>query len=232
LLSNHNDPDLPNRLSYLRDVAIKENAKWASLLGVNQSAAITCVKPSGNVSQLVDAASGIHPRYSRFYIRTNRGNKIEPVAQFLYMTGIPTEDDVMKPDTGWVFSFPIKAPEHAITRDQVTALDQLRLWLVYADNWCEHKPSITVYVREEEWDEVGVFVYNNFDKMSGVSFLPYDNGTYQQAPYTECSEQEYYLAQTDMPQSIDWDNLTIYESEDTTTGTHELACTAGQCDLI
>lgn len=231
LLSDHNDPDLAERLGYLQECAIEENEKWAELLGINPAAAITCVKPSGTVSQLVDAASGIHPRYSSFYIRTNRGNKIDPVAQFMYMQGIPTEDDVMKPDSTYVFSFPIKAPDNAVTRDQVTALDQLRLWLAYAEHWCEHKPSITVYVREHEWDEVGTFVYNNFDRMSGVSFLPYDTGTYQQAPYQEITQEEYLIANDEMPVSLDWNYLTLYEQEDSTTGSQELACTAGGCEI-
>lgn len=232
LLSDHNDPDLAERLGYLQTVAIEENAKWAKLLGINPAAAITCVKPSGTVSQLVDAASGIHPRYAKFYVRTNRGNKIDPVAQFLYMQGIPTEDDVMKPDTTWVFSFPIKAPEHSITRDQVSALDQLKLWLCYAEHWCEHKPSITVYVREEEWAEVGAFVYEHFDRMSGVSFLPYDTGTYQQAPYQEINEALFTELDMEMPSMLNWDYLTAYELEDQTTGTHELACTANGCEVV
>jgi ribonucleotide reductase class II len=233
LLSDHNDPDLAERLGYLQECAIEENEKWARLLGINQSTAITCCKPSGTVSQLVDAASGIHPRYSEYYIRTNRGNKIDPISQFLYMQGIPTEDDVMKPDETMVFSYPIKSPDRAILRNDITAIDQLKLWLAYAEHWCEHKPSITVYVRDNEWDEVGVFVYNHFDKMSGVSFLPFDNGSYQQAPYQEIDRDTYLELVNEMPSKIDWNLLTLYESEDYTTGSQELACSAnGGCEIL
>ncbi len=231
LLSDYNDPDLPELLHYLQACVIEENEKWAALLGINSSTATTCVKPSGTVSQLVDASSGIHPRYAKYYIRTNRGNKIDPLAQFLYMSGIPAEDDIMKPDHSFVFSFPVKTPEHAITRDQVTALDQLRLWQVYADHWCEHQPSITVQVRDHEWPEVGAYVYNHFDSISGVSFLPYDTGIYQQAPYQEIDAEAYEIAIQEMPNKLDWDLLTAYESEDHTQGLQELACTAGACEI-
>ncbi len=167
LLNDYNDLNLNDRLAYLRDITIQTNKFWSDILGINQSTSITVVKPSGTVSQLVNSASGIHPRYSKYYIRTNRGNKIDPIAQFMYMQGIPTEDDIMKPDTTMVFSFPIKSPDGAVVRDQITALDQLKLWLTYAEYWCEHKPSITVYVRDEEWDDVGKFVYPHFARMYG-----------------------------------------------------------------
>lgn len=231
LLNDASDPDLPERLGYLQECVIEENTKWAQWLGINPSTATTAVKPSGNLSQLVDSASGIHPRFSEYYVRTNRGTKIDPISQFLYMSGIPTEDDVMQPDRGWVFSYPIKSPEGAITRHDLTAIDQLKLWLIYAQHWCEHKPSITVYVRDHEWNEVGTFVYDHFDKMSGVSFLPFDNGTYQQAPYTECSKEEYEALLTNMPEVLNWDLLSQYEQDDWTTGAQELACVAGQCEI-
>lgn len=231
LLNDASDPDLPERLGYLQECVIEENTKWAQWLGINPSTATTAVKPSGNLSQLVDSASGIHPRFSEYYVRTNRGTKIDPISQFLYMSGIPTEDDVMQPDRGWVFSYPIKSPEGAITRHDLTAIDQLKLWLIYAQHWCEHKPSITVYVRDHEWNEVGTFVYDHFDKVSGVSFLPFDNGTYQQAPYTECSKEEYEALLTNMPEVLNWDLLSQYEQDDWTTGAQELACVAGQCEI-
>lgn len=228
---NETAVDLPEVLERLRQVAIDTNAEWAEKLGINPATAITCVKPSGTVSQLVDSASGIHPRYSEYYVRTNRGSKNDPVAQFLAMQGIPVEDEVRNPDTTYVFSYPMKSPDGAITRDQVSALDQLRLWLTYAEFWCEHKPSITVYVRDEEWLEVGAFVYKHFDKMSGVSFLPHSDHVYQQAPYSEIDEATYNALIAEMPTSIDWDLLEAYEREDSTTGTHELACSAGNCEI-
>jgi len=230
ILSDHRAASA--HLTTLKECAIDTNIEWAEKLGIEPSRAITCVKPSGTVSQLVDAASGIHPRHSKYYIRTNRGNKTDPVAQFMAASGIPFEDDIMNPDTTWVFSFPIKAPEGAVTIADRSALDQLRLWLSYQENWCEHKPSITVHVREDEWLEVGAFVYKHFDLISGISFLPKDDHSYQQAPYQEISEEEYEKLVAEMPDGLDWDALTTFELEDSTETTKELACFAGACEVL
>lgn len=229
--SYHPTAVLRSVLQELRQVAIDTNAEWAEKLGINPSTAITCVKPSGTVSQLVDAASGIHPRWSDYYIRTNRASKSDPVAQFLYWQSVPAEDELLHPDTTMVFSYPMKAPPGSITRHQVTALDQLNLWLVYAEHWCEHKPSITVYVRDEEWLEVGAFVYKHFDRMSGVSFLPHSDHAYKQAPYQDITEAEYERLTAEMPDSLNWEELPTFELEDSTEGMRELACVAGGCEI-
>lgn len=218
-------------LRELKDVSIDTNREWAARLGINPSAAITCVKPSGTVSQLVDSASGIHPRYSQYYIRTVRADKKDPLAKMMVDLGFPVEDDVTKPEHNYVFSFPMQAPEGSIMRDDLDALEQLELWKIYAEHWCEHKPSITVYVREDEWLKVGAWVYENFDIVSGVSFLPHTNHIYRQAPYQECTEEEYFKALDLMPKNIDWSNLFKYETENNTTVTHELACSNGVCEL-
>jgi ribonucleoside-diphosphate reductase alpha chain len=223
--------DLEWLLEQLKEVAIETNREWAERLGINPSSAITCVKPSGTVSQLVDSASGIHPRYSQYYIRTVRADKKDPLAQYMVEQGFPVEDDVTKPDSNYVFSFPIKAPEASIMRNDMTALEQLELWKIYALHWCEHKPSITVYVREEEWLAVGDWCFNNFDILSGVSFLPHTDHIYRQAPYQEITEQEYNEWLTIMPESIDWSKLEEFENEDNSTISHELACSAGHCEL-
>lgn len=230
------DPDdptvnLPLVLAELRNVAVETNAEWAENLGINAATAITCVKPSGTVSQLVMSGSGIHPWYSKYFVRTNRASKNDPVAQFLEFYGVPAEDELQHPDSTMVFSYPLKAPEGAVVRDHVTALDQLRLWLTYAEAWCEHKPSITVYVREDEWLEVGAFVFEHFDRMSGVSFLPHSDHVYKQAPYQPIDEAEYERLVAEMPKSLDWDLLKEFEKEDTTEGTKELACVAGVCEI-
>jgi len=224
--------DLPHILEYLKNVAIATNTDWAARLGIPTSAAITCVKPSGTVSQLVDSASGIHARHSDYYIRTVRGDNKDPLTQFMIDQGIPHEPDVMKPDSTTVFSFPQKSPEGAITRNDMTALEQLELWLVYQRHWCEHKPSITVTVRDHEWMEVGAWVYKHFDEVSGVSFLPHSDHTYQQAPYQECSEREYLDALALMPERIDWSKLSEYETEDTSKGTSTFACAGGSCEIV
>ena len=224
--------DLPNILEHLKNVAIATNADWANKLGVPVSAAITCVKPSGTVSQLVDSASGIHARHSAYYIRTVRGDNKDPLTQFMIDQGIPHEPDVMKPDSTTVFSFPQKSPEGAITRNDMTALEQLELWLVYQRHWCEHKPSVTVTVRDHEWMAVGARVYEHFDEVSGVSFLPHSDHTYQQAPYQECSEREYLDALALMPERIDWSKLSEYETEDTSKGTSTFACAGGSCEIV
>jgi ribonucleoside-triphosphate reductase len=217
-------------LEKLKETAIETNKELANSLGINQSTAITCVKPSGTVSQLVDSASGIHPRFSSYYIRTVRGDTKDPISKFLIDQGVPNEPAIGKEGSTVVFSFPHKSPKGVTMRDDVTALDQLNLWLTYQRHWCEHKPSITVYVREHEWMEVGAFVYKHFDEMSGVSFLPYDNGSYQQAPYQECTEEEYLRRVEEMPKDIDWGSLK--EEEDNTTASQELACTGGVCEIV
>ncbi len=221
---------LENTLQELKEVAIETNKEWAEKLGINCSAAITCVKPSGTVSQLVDSASGIHPRYSNYYIRTVRADKKDPLAQFMIEKGFPHEEDFYNPNN-LVFSFPMKAPDESVLTKEVSAIDQLELWKVYATHWCEHKPSITVYVQDHEWLEVGDWVYKNFDILSGISFLPYNNHTYRQAPYQEITEEEYNKFLEKMPKDVDFSELQGFEQEDNTTGTQELACAAGQCEI-
>jgi len=219
-------------LEKLKNVAISTNAEWAKRLDIPASAAITCVKPSGTVSQLVDSASGIHARHSSYYIRTVRGDNKDPLTQFMKDQGIPSEPDVMKPDATTVFSFPQKSPEGAVTRNDMTALEQLELWLTYQRHWCEHKPSVTITVKDDEWMEVGAWVYKNFDEVSGVSFLPHSDHTYQQAPYQDCSKREYEEALALMPQKIDWSKLSDYETEDTSKGTSTFACAGGSCEIV
>lgn len=221
---------LINTLKELRQVAIDTNQHWADKLGWTRSAAITCVKPSGTVSQLVDSASGIHVRHSKFYIRTVRVAKTDPICQFMIDKGVPHEVDCMNPET-MVFSFPMKSPDGAKTRDDQTALEQLRLWQIYQDYWCEHKPSVTVTVRNNEWLPVADFVFANFDQISGISFLPYSEHIYKQAPYQECDEAVWKEAVLKMPKHIDWTELAVRELEDHTTSSHELACVAGICEL-
>lgn len=223
---------LDNLLEHLKNVAVATNAEWANRLGVPASTAITCVKPSGTVSQLVDSSSGIHARHSAYYIRTVRGDNKDPLTQFMIEQGIPNEPDVMKPDSTTVFSFPMKSPDGAITRNDMTAIEQLELWLIYQRYWCEHKPSVTVTVRDHEWLEVGAWVYNYFDEVSGVSFLPHSDHTYQQAPYQEVSEREYLAALELMPERIDWSKLSEYETEDTSKGTSTFACVGGSCEIV
>lgn len=219
-------------LEELKQVAIDTNKEWAENLGIPVSAAITCVKPSGTVSQLVDSASGIHPRHSEYYIRTVRGDNKDPLTQFMKDSGIPAEPDVMKPDSTTVFSFPQKSPEGAITRDHLTAIQQLELWLTYQRHWCEHKPSITVNVRDNEWIEVGAWVYKHFDEISGISFLPFSDHTYAQAPYQECNKTDYEQLKASMPDKIDWNKLSEFEKEDTTKGSSTFACTGEVCEMV
>jgi ribonucleoside-diphosphate reductase alpha chain len=202
-------------------------------LGIPQSAAITCVKPSGTVSQLVDAASGIHARHSKYYIRTVRGDNKDPLTQFLKEQGVYNEPDVMKPDNTTVFSFAMESPDGAVTRDDMTAIEQLELWKTYAVHWCEHKPSVTITVKEDEWMDVGAWVYENFDVASGVSFLPHSDHTYQQAPYQDIEREDYLEWQQAYGYlNIDWQALSEYEREDNTSGSRELACTAGVCEVV
>ena len=220
-------------LEEMRQVAIDTNLKYANMLGIPQSSAITCVKPSGTVSQLVDAASGIHARHSEHYVRTVRGDSKDPLTQFLMDSGVPAEPDITKPDSVVVFSFPMQSPPHAITRTDMSAVEQLELWKLYALHWCEHKPSITVTVKEEEWMDVGAWVYENFDVASGVSFLPFSDHTYQQAPYQDIEPDEYLEWKDRMTYvNLDWSRLTDFEREDNTTGSRELACTAGACEVV
>ena len=230
-LTNGKEPGLDKRLDELRKVAIATNAEWADKIGINQSVSITCVKPSGTVSQLVDSASGIHARHNPYYIRTVRADKKDPLAQYMKDAGFPCEDDVMKPDHTYVFSFPMKAPENAVMRQDMTAIEQLELWLVYQKHWCEHKPSVTISVKEDEWFEVGAWVYKHFDWMSGVSFLPYSEHVYKQAPYQDCDSVVYQRELDKMPKNIDWTQLSAYENTDMTEGAQELACVAGGCEI-
>jgi len=230
--NNRGKNTLAGTLEMLRDVAITSNAAMAKQLGIPQSAAVTCVKPSGTVSQLVDAASGIHARHNPYYIRTVRGDNKDPLTQFLTAQGIPSEPDVMKPDSTTVFSFPMKSPKGAVTRTAMTAIEQLELWLTYQRHWCEHKPSVTISVKEGEWMDVGAWVYEHFDEVSGISFLPFSEHTYQQAPYQDIDAETYKEFLTKMPKSVDWSLLQEFEKEDTTSGGRELACTAGVCEVV
>jgi len=223
---------LESTLEHLRTVAVDTNAEWADRLGIPRSTAITCVKPSGTVSQLVDSASGIHARHSPYYIRTVRGDNKDPLTQFMKDKGIPNEPCVMKGDTTTVFSFPVKSPPFSVTRNDMSALEQLETWLIYQRSWCEHKPSVTISVRDHEWMEVGAFVYKYFDEMSGVSFLPHSDHTYQQAPYQDCTMEEYFDLSQKMPKAIDWSELSEYEQEDNTAGMQTMACSGDVCEIV
>ena len=223
---------LSKNLQSLRQVAENTNRTLANNLGINPSTAITCVKPSGTVSQLVDSASGIHARHSRQYIRTVRGDNKDPLTQFMKDQKIPNEPCVMKPEQTTVFSFPIKSPANAVVTEDMSAIDQLEMWLMYQRHWCEHKPSVTINVRKDEWFEVGAFVYKHFDEMSGVSFLPYNEHTYQQAPYQDITKKEYATLLSLMPKKIDWSLLTDYEKEDSTNSSQTFACTGDVCEVV
>ena len=222
----------PELLEHWRDHAVEVNKKLAEKLGINASTAVTCVKPSGTVSQLVDSASGIHARHSAYYIRRVRGDKKDPITTFMALANIPVEDDVMKPEATSVFSFPIKAPDNSITRNDLSALEQLELWLKIQRHWCEHKPSITVTVKEHEWVEVGAWVWKHFDEVSGISFLPHSDHSYRQAPYEECDKETYEKLLSSMPSAIDWRELGKFEQGDRTTGSQDLACSAGVCEVV
>lgn len=229
---DHTNITLSETLEELKNIAIDTNKEWAERLGINQSAAITAVKPSGTVSQLVDSASGIHPRYSEFYIRTVRADKKDPLAKFMIDKGFPVEDDVMKPDSTVVFSFPMKAPDNAVFRNDRTAIEQLEHWRTYQRHWCEHKPSVTVYYKDDEAFEVGAWVHKNFDEISGISFLPHSDHTYKQAPYQEIDQSEYERLLSEMPQDVDWSGLGEYENEDRTSGSQTMACTGSSCEVV
>ncbi len=230
--SNRDAYDLADALEVLRQTAIDTNKEWAKRLGIPQSAAITCVKPSGTVSQLTDTASGIHARHSPYYIRAVRCDNKDPLTEFMKAQGIPNEPCALRPETTTVFSFPMKSPEGAITRNDMTALEQLEFWLTYQRHWCEHKPSVTVSVRDDEWLEVGAWVYKHFDEVSGISFLPHSDHSYQQAPYQECTREEYEAMLADMPDAIDWTGLAKYERDDTTKGSQTMACVGGVCEIV
>lgn len=219
-------------LQDMKELAIKTNEEYADKIGIPRSTAITCVKPSGTVSQLTDSASGIHARHNPFYIRTVRGDNKDPLTQFMKEEGIPFEADITKPDSVTVFSFPMKSPSGAITRTEMSAIEQLELWKIYALNWCEHKPSVTISVKEHEWMEVGAWLYDNFDIASGVSFLPFSDHTYQQAPYQDIDADEYLEWNERVPTSLDWTKFSMYEKEDNTSGSRELACTADACEVV
>jgi len=228
-----NNGELEVTLEELREVAVETNKKYAKILGIPQSTAITCVKPSGTVSQLVDSASGIHARHSEYYIRTVRAGNTDPLTQFMKDAGIPSEPSVgIEHETTTVFSFPTKSPEGAITRTEMTAIEQLDYWLIFQRHWCEHKPSVTISVKKDEWMEVGAWVYKNFDEVSGISFLPFYDHVYKQAPYQDVEREEYLELKNIMPKSIDWSKLSDYEKEDTTTGSKEFACVAGSCEIV
>ena len=224
--------ELPELLENLKETAINTNKKWAEEIGIAQSVAVTCVKPSGTVSQLTDAASGIHARHNPFYIRTVRGDKKDPLTKMMTECGFPVENDVMKPEHTSVFSFPMKVGRGAVFRTDMSAVEQLELWLIYQKHWCEHKPSVTISVKEHEWIDVGAWVYRHFEYMSGVSFLPFSDHTYQQAPYQDCTEEEYKDLLRTMPKNVDWNKLSDWESIDMTTASQELACTAGACEIV
>jgi ribonucleoside-diphosphate reductase alpha chain len=230
-LTNGKDAGLEKLLNELREQAIKINEEFAKKIGINKSVAITCVKPSGTVSQLVNAASGIHARHNPYYVRTIRGDKKDPLTKMMIDIGFPVEDDVMNPSHTSVFSFPMKVDQGAVFRADMAALEQLELWLIYQKHWCEHKPSVTISVKEDEWLEVGAWVYKHFDYMSGVSFLPFSEHTYKQAPYQDCKKEEYEILLNKMPKNVEWDKLTEYEKTDMTVGVQELACSAGFCEI-
>ena len=230
--TNCNLVDMDKRLIKYKQVAINTNKEFAKQFGIQESTAITCVKPSGTVSQLCDSASGIHARHSRYYIRTVRGDNKDPLTNFMVDQGVPNEPCVMKPDTTTVFSFPMQSPKGSKLRNDLSAIDQLNIWLVYQEHWCEHKPSITVTVKEDEWLDVGAFVFKHFDKMSGVSFLPHSDHVYQQAPYQECTKDEYNDMLSRMNTRINWNKLRDYEKGDTTSGSQTMACSGDSCEVV
>lgn len=231
VLGDANNPELATWLEEMRNVSIQTNKDWAEKLGVNASAAITCVKPSGTVSQLVDSASGIHPRFSKHYIRRVRSDKKDPLAVYMEQAGFPVEQDVMSPSSV-VFSFPVKAPESSTCVKEVGAMEQLALWKTYQNHWCEHKPSVTVYYTDSEYFKVAQWIWDNFDLCSGISLLPTSDHVYQQAPYEDIDESQYEKLVAAMPQNVDWEELSQFEKEDNTTGSQELACVGGACEIV
>jgi ribonucleoside-diphosphate reductase alpha chain len=229
LLNNIKDENLHSRLERLKNIAVVTNKEFADALGIQQSTAITCVKPSGTVSQLVDSASGIHARHSDYYIRRVRNDTKDPLTAFLQDQGVPSEPCVMKPLDTTIFSFPTKAPDGCVTRDELDSFTHLKLWLIYQRHWCEHKPSVTVYVKEEDWPSVGAWVWEHFDEISGISFLPWDGGSYRQAPYEEIDKETYDKLKAEMPKTIDWESF--IENDDNVEGAQMLACVAGVCEV-
>lgn len=219
-------------LKEIRDYAVLVNKEWSDRIGINSSTAITCVKPSGTVSQLVDCSSGIHPRFSKYYIRTVRADKKDPLGQMMEQSGFPVEDDIMKPDYNYVFSFPVKSPDSSVFASDYDALSHLELWKTYQEHWCEHKPSVTIYVKDNEWMKVGSWVYDNWDLVSGISFLPYVGHSYQQAPYQDCTEEEFNKLNDLMPKSFDWSELSNFEKEDNTKGSQTYACSGTSCEIV
>ena len=224
--------NLSELLQELKEIVVQTNKQHSKKLKINPSAATTCVKPSGTVSQLVDAASGIHARHSDYYIRTVRADVKDPLCKFMLASKFPAESDVMKPEHTMVFSFPMKSPKGAICRDDLTAIEQLELWLQYQEHWCEHKPSVTITVKEPEWMTVGAWVWEHFDRISGISFLPHSDHSYRQAPYQDCTEKEYLELIKKFPKNIDWSKLGDYEQEDNTSGTQTFACTGNSCEIV
>jgi ribonucleoside-triphosphate reductase len=232
ILNSASSKQLPEVLTELKNYSVRINKVWARKFNISQSTAVTCVKPSGTVSQLVDSSSGIHARHSPYYIRTVRADNNDPLTQFMMNAGIPNEPDVLQPDHTAVFSFPIKAPNNALHRNSMTAIEQLEFWKIYAEHWCEHKPSVTISMQESEWIGVGAWCWENFNYLSGVSFLPSTDHSYKQAPYQDISSSTYKDLKKEFPKEIDWSSLSEWERGDTTTGTQELACTAGVCEVV
>ena len=227
-----NNKNTEEVLTKLRKISIDVNKDWAKKIGINPAAAITCVKPSGTVSQLTDSASGIHPRHSQYYVRTVRADRKDPLCQMMMDMKFPHEPCVMKPDTTMVFSFPVRSPG-SITRNDITAIEHLEIWLTFQRHWCEHKPSITITVKENEWMEVGAWVYRHFDEISGISFLPHSDHSYRQAPYQECSLEDCSALEQVLPNSVEWSKtLVSYEKEDSTSGTQTFACSGDKCELV
>jgi len=224
--------DADKKLSLLRDTVVETNKKWSKLLGIPQSTATTCVKPSGTVSQLTDSSSGIHARHAPYYVRTVRGDVKDPLTQFLMNQNVPNEPDFNSPTNTVVFSFPFKSPDGAVCRTDMKALEQLSVWKRFSDHWCEHKPSVTISVKEHEWIEVGNWCYENFDSLSGISFLPFSDHSYRQAPYQDATKKEYNKLSASMPKTIDWKEFDEYEKEDNTKASQELACSAGVCEIV
>lgn len=220
----------PDLLERLKAHAVLTNKQYAEVLGIPRSAAITCVKPSGTVSLLVGASAGCHPAHAKYYVRTVRGDNKDPMTKFLKAQKVPNEPDAMSHDNVTVFSFPMKSGPEARTRHDVTAIEHLKAWLTLQRHWCEHKPSVTINVKDDEWDEVGDFVYEHFDEMSGVSFLPFSEHTYVQAPLQEITEEEYLRRAAEFP-NVDFSRLMGFEKHDTTEGTQTLACTGGVCEI-
>lgn len=229
MLNNPDDITLPSRLQELRELAVKTNAEFADALNIPHSAAITAIKPEGTVSQLTGTASGIHPQHDQYYIRRVRSDNKDPLTAFMKKAGFPAESDFYKPDNTTVFSFPMKTADGALLRHQLSAINHLRLWLLYQRHYCEHKPSVTISVKESEWPEVGAWVWNHFDEITGVSFLPMDSGTYQQTPYESIDKETYEKLAAAMPKDVDWDAFT--EEDDNVEGVQTLACTAGNCEV-